>query len=75
MEFIYVLDERSGLHLRKEYTEKVYPSIWLYWKIKATSTYFIFGIMNYNDLTQYCSGDKIEKDEMGRGGGVCSAYG
>jgi hypothetical protein len=25
-------------------------------------------------LTQYCSRDKIEKDEIGRGGGACGAY-
>jgi hypothetical protein len=27
--------------------------------------------LHYEELTQYCSGDKIEKNEMG---GACSAY-
>jgi len=48
------------------------PSIRLYWEIRATATYFIFGIMNCNYLTQYFSGDKIETNEMGE---ACSAHG
>ena len=75
MEFPYVLDERSGLQLRKvirNILKKVYRSIRLEWEIRVIETYFSFGIMNCNDLTQYSSGDKIEKNEMG---GACSAYG
>jgi hypothetical protein len=50
----------------------VYPSIRLNWEIRATEAHFSFGIMNSNDLTQYCSGDKIEKNGKG---GACVAYG